>query len=357
MPRPGWVALFLVLVAVLTVGGFLAVDRLAGEQEDGTTVEKPELGTTPVVSTDLRRMETFPAALRYAGSRVVIYASGGIVTRVPDEGAELARGDRLVEIDGAPVFVFYGERPMWRPLGLMPDGSGVEGPDVEQLELNLEALGYPTGSAPDRVFDDDTVRALKEWQADAGLEENGALELGRIVYVAGPIRVGRSLVELGSVLAPGVPIVEVSDTTQEVRLELPVDRRDRISVGESVGVRLPDDVTAPGTVHDIGTVVFRSAEDRRGVDLVEVAIRLDDPRLGAPYVGYPVDVEIVTDEEVNILAVPVKALVALSEGGYAVEVETDGEVTLVGVDTGMYADGLVEVEGDVATGDLVRVPK
>lgn len=357
MPRQGWVALFLVLVAVLTVGGFLAVDRLAGEQQAGTVVEKPELGTTPVARTDLRRVETFPATIRYAGSRVIISATGGIVTKVPEEGSELARGEPLLEIDGRPVFVFYGERPMWRPVGLMPDGFAVEGPDVEQLELNLEELGYPIGSAPDQVFDDDTVRALERWRADAGLEETGELELGRIVYVEGPIRVGRSLVELGSVLAPGAPIVEVSDTSQEVRLELPVNRRDRVSVGEQVGVRLPDDVTAPGTVHDIGTIVIRPVEDRRGEDLVEVAIHLDDPRLGAHYVGYPVDVEIVTDEAPGVLAVPVKALVALSEGGYAVEVEASGEVTLVGVDTGMYADGLVEVEGDISAGDLVRVPK
>ena len=233
----------------------------------------------------------------------------------------------------------------------------MEGPDVEQLELNLEMLGHPIGSAPDRRFDDGTARALRKWQADSGLEDDGVLDLGRIVYVEGPIRVGRSLVEPGSVLAPGMPVVEVSDTTQEVRLDLPVDRRDRISVGEPVGVRLPDDVTARGAVHDIGTIVIRPVEDRRAVDLVEVTIHLDDPRLGAPYLGYPVEVEIVTDEATGVLAVPVKALVALSEGGYAVEVEMGGEVTLVGVDTGMYADGLVEVEGAVSAGDLVRVPK
>ena len=357
MPRQGWVALFLVLVAVLTVGGFLAVDRLAGEQEDGTVVEKPELGTVPVARTDLRRVETFPATVRYAGSRVVISAAGGIVTKLPDEGAELARGDALIEIDGRPVFVFYGERPMWRPLGPAPGGSGMEGPDVEQLELNLEMLGYPVGSEPDPVLGEGTVDALRRWQADSGLEDDGVLDLGRIVYVEGPIRVGRSLVDLGSVLAPGVPIVEVTDTTQEVRLDLPVDRRDRISVGEPVGVRLPDGVTARGAVHDIGSIVIRPVEDRRAVDLVEVTIHLDDPRLGAAYLGYPVDVEIVTDEAVDVLAVPVKALVALSEGGYAVEIEEGGEITLVGVDTGMYADGLVEVEGDIAAGDLVRVPK
>lgn len=357
MSRPGWVALFLVLVAVLAVGGFLAVDRLAGDEREETAVEKPELGTAAVVTTDLRRLETFPATLRYSEQRNVIAAAGGIVTRVPVEGTELARGDPIIEVDGQPVFVFYGERPMWRSLGLAPDGSGMEGPDVEQLEVNLEALGYLPRSRPDQVLDADTVRLIRAWRTDAGLEGSASVELGRIVYADGLIRVSRNLVVEGALLVPGVPMVEVSGTVQEVRMELSVDRRDRVSVGEGVAVRLPDDVTSAGIVQEIGTVVFAAGVDRRGPDYVEVTIHLDDPRLGAQYHGYPVDVEIVTDQAVGVMAVPVKALVALSEGGYAVEVERAGEVALVGVETGMYADGLVEVQGDLDPGDLVRLPK
>ena len=357
MPRQGWFALFLVLIAVLTVGGFLAVDRLASDDGEAAIVEKPELGTAPVVTTDLQRLETFPATLRYADQRNVIAAAGGIVTKVPVEGAELSRGDPIIEIDGSPVFVFYGERPMWRPVGPAPDGSRMEGADVEQLERNLEALGYSLRSDPDQVLDEDTVRLIRDWRVDSGLDGSDFVELGRIVYVEGPIRVGRSLAEPGALVVPGTPMVEISGTVQEVRMEFPVDRRDRISVGGGAAVRLPDDVTTRGTVQEIGSVVFMPAGDRRGSDYVEVTIHLDDPSLGAPYHGYPVDVEIVTDQALGVLAVPVKALVALSEGGYAVEVQQDGEITLVGVETGMYADGLVEVRGNVGPGDLVRVPK
>ena len=246
---------------------------------------------------------------------------------------------------------------MWRPLGLAPDGSEMEGPDVEQLERNLVALGYATDMVPDEVFDEATVRLLEDWRADVGLEDAASVELGRIVYVAGPIRVGQHLVEPGALVIPGTPIIEVSDTVQEVRMELPVDRRDQIAVGDGVAVELPNDVMAAGTVHDIGTVVFNPVGDRRGRDFVEVTIHLDDPRLGEPFHGYPIDVEIVTDEAVGVLAVPVKALLGLSEGGYAVELERNGTVTLVGVETGMYADGLVEVEGEITAGDRVIVPK
>ncbi len=356
MSRPAWAAMFLVLLAVLVVGVFLAVDRLASDDQQEATVEKPDLETAAVRITDLQRLEVFPATLRYANPRQVIAVTDGIVTKTPVEGAEVSRGDPLFEINGQPVFLFYGERPMWRSLGPASGEGVIQGPDVEQLELNLQALGYQLPTEPDPLFDRDTVRLVRSWRVDSGLDSSDSIELGRIVYVEGPVRLGRSLVELGAPVAPGMPIVEVSGVVQEVLMELPVDRRDRVSVGSGVVVRLPGDLAATGTVQYVGSVVI-TPEDRRGTDYVEITIHLDDPDLGAPFNGYPVEVEIVTDRAVEVLAVPVKALVALSEGGYAVEIERDRRIELVGVETGMYADGLVEIRGDLGAGDLVRVPK
>ena len=58
------------------------------------------------------------------------------------------------------------------------------------------------------------------------------------------------------------------------------------------------------------------------------------------------------------LAVPVNALVALLEGGYAVErVADDGSSSLVGVELGIFQDGWVEVRADgLDEGDAVAVP-
>jgi hypothetical protein len=56
--------------------------------------------------------------------------------------------------------------------------------------------------------------------------------------------------------------------------------------------------------------------------------------------------------------VPVEAVLALSEGGYAIEV-VDGEggaTHLVGVELGVFADGMVEIVGDVDAGAEVVVP-
>lgn len=355
MQKFGWAALLLTLAALLAVGGFLAVDRLADDPGEAA-VRKPELGTAAVVRTDLRRVEAFPAVLRYTGARTIMTGMGGTVTRMPREGAEMERGDAFFEVDGQPIFLFYGELPMWRPLAPGPDGPPA-GPDVEQLETNLAALGYsPSGSSPpDRIFDEGTVRRIKAWRAGAGLDAGDSVEQGRIVYTEDRIRVVRRLAEPGAVVEPGDPVAEIAGAAQEVYLELPIDRRGLIEEGQAVNVELPDGAAAGGSIHSIGAA-RSDPEDRRRGGFAEVSIRLDDPRLGEKFGGRPVEVEIVADEAAGVLAVPIRALLALAEGGYAVEVRRGGEAVLAAVETGMYADGLVEVEGDLAAGDLVVVP-
>lgn len=357
MRKFGLAALVLVLAALPTVVILFAADR-ARDGSGGGAVRKPESAAASVVRTDLRRVEAFPAVLRYTAPRTIMTGMGGTVTWMPEEGAELGRGDAIFEVDGQPVFLFYGERPMWRPLALGADGSVMSGPDVEQLEANLAALGYASSdsSPPDRIFDRGAARLVREWRAEAGLEACGCVEQGRIVYAEDRIRVDRRLVEPGAVAAPGDPVIAASGTGQEVYLELPADRRRSIEEGQAVTVELPDGAGAGGSVLSIGAVRF-DPEDRRRGGFAEVSILLDDPRRGEEFGGHSVEVEITTDEAAGVLAVPIKALLALAEGGYAVEVQRGGESVLTAVETGLYAGGLVEVEGDLAAGDLVAAPK
>lgn len=357
MRKIGGAALLLVLASLPAVVILFAAGRTADGPGGGAAVRKPESASASVVRTDLRRVEAFPAVLRYTAPRTIMTGMGGTVTRMPEEGAELGRGDAIFEIDGRPVFLFYGERPMWRPLALGADGSAMSGPDVEQLEANLAALGYafPDSSPPDRIFDRGAARLVREWRAEAGLEVCGCVEQGRIVYAEGRIRVDRRLAEPGAVAAPGDPVVAVSGTGQEVYLELPADRLGLIEEGQAVTVELPDGAGAGASVASIGAVRSDPGDRRRG-GFAEVSIRLDDPRRGEEFGGRSVEVEIITAEAAGVLAVPIKALLALAEGGYAVEVLRGGESVLTAVETGLYAGGLVEVEGGLAAGDLVVVP-
>jgi multidrug efflux pump subunit AcrA (membrane-fusion protein) len=73
---------------------------------------------------------------------------------------------------------------------------------------------------------------------------------------------------------------------------------------------------------------------------------VDDQAAVAALDSGPVDVTVITATRKGVLAVPVTALLALGEGGYALQVVTDRGTSLVGVRTGMFAGALVEVTGD-----------
>ena len=116
-----------------------------------------------------------------------------------------------------------------------------------------------------------------------------------------------------------------------------------IEKGAEVTVELPDQSTTPGRVHAVGRTVAQP-EGAVGGDSPQVSITvLADDLSGID--SAEVDVHFAGKVRTGVLAVPVQALVALSEGGYAVQTPAG----LVGVTTGMFAQGWVEVSGDGLT--------
>ena len=58
----------------------------------------------------------------------------------------------------------------------------------------------------------------------------------------------------------------------------------------------------------------------------------------------------------GVLVVPIRALVALAEGGYAVEKVSGASTELVAVEPGEFGDGIVAISGTgIAEGDTVVV--
>ena len=138
-------------------------------------------------------------------------------------------------------------------------------------------------------------------------------------------------------------------------IELDGSDQGLVAVDDPVTVELPDGTETTGIVTAISTVAQTS---QNGTTFFEVTIELDDPNVAPGLDEAPVDVFVVSDSAPNVLAVPVTALLALLEGGYAVEVvDAPGTIFLVSVDPGLYADGLVEVtSGALEPGMRVVVP-
>jgi multidrug efflux pump subunit AcrA (membrane-fusion protein) len=143
---------------------------------------------------------------------------------------------------------------------------------------------------------------------------------------------------------------------------LPVTNEYLIHTGDTVSVVLPDGkTTTAGHIRDISTVATAPASGGAGgnsTPTVNVTITLDRPSETGNLDQAPVEVNI-TDKTVRaVLAVPINALLALAEGGDAVEVVSpDGTRQLVAVQTGLFSDTMVQVSGaGLAEGMLVEVP-
>lgn len=215
--------------------------------------------------------------------------------------------------------------------------------DVAQLADNLAALGYK-GTLAGQV---------RAWQLAAGLPATGVVGPDQLVISEGPVHIAAHSASIGETLlessADRGSILEYSSTEKLVTVPLAVGDQGLAAVGRAVTVTLPDDRDVSSTISEVGSVVSEGN--------IEVTITIaDQPALDGLEVA-SVDVEFTSDRRDDVLSVPIAALLARPEGGFAVEVVTDGPSAVVPVDTGLFAAGRVEVSGEgIVEGMLVGVP-
>jgi hypothetical protein len=354
-----------VALAAVTAGVVLARPALRPGQPAAAPAAT---GTAPVVRTDLTDTVQVSGALGYAGSYTIVNQEAGTAfTAVPAPGATVRRGQAIYEVDGAPVSLFYGARPAWRPLY-----QGVAGPDVAQLDRNLIALGYGDGLAVSRYFTVATAYAVERWQAARGLPVTGTVPLGQVAYAPGPLRVTAVTAVPGAPPQPGTSVLTATSTAPVVLAQVPVDQEYLVRAGDAVSVTLPDgSTTTPGVIAAVSPVASAASAGGQGgsaaggansqpgdqVATVRVTVRLVHPSAAGHLDQAPVTVSIVSAHVSGVLAVPVSALVALAGGGYAVEVVTGPHRHLIAVQTGLFAQTRVQVSAPGLTaGQRVEVP-
>ena len=237
-------------------------------------------------------------------------------------------------------------------------GDSAYGIDILQLEQALVALDYDADSTleADGTYTLETNQAVLDFQTATGLETDGILHLGEIIFLPGEVRITNQLATKGSNIGQGTPIMGISLSEKVVYMGLPADDQGALAVGDSVTVEMPDNALVPATVVFVSQTATSSQD---GPAWFEVRIELDDPSVAAGLDEAPVDVIIVSDSVADVMAIPVSALLALLEGGYAVELETgNGQVQLVAVEVGFFStDNMIEITaGALEAGDQVVVP-
>jgi hypothetical protein len=369
---------FLITGALFVIlGTALAIAVLTRDSKGKGAATGPGLppATATVARTTLVDTKTVSGTLGYGDAVPVRAAGTGTVTWIAPVGSRVERGQPLLKIDQRPVVVLYGALPLYRSLR-----EGTKGVDVRQLERNLASLNF-TGFTVDATYDPATAAAVRAWQAKLGLPQSGAVEPGQVVFTAGPVRIAEHSARVGDTIGRGSAegggsVLGYTGARRRVTVRLEVSDVALAVKGRMVTVHVPGERTVRGRIARVGTVAAAqgaaaggggtaggdgnasgtgsAASDAR----IEVTVMIPNQRALGPLAAAPVDVDLVSAERRNVLAVPVAALLALPRGGFGVQIVDGDRARIVGVKTGMFAAGQVEVSGQgIAAGVRVGVPK
>lgn len=374
---------WLVVAGAFVLGGAATLATAAaidgGSVQDTAAEEAIELTTATVERRDLTTYVEYDGTLAAGKALSVAAAGAGVVTETAPPGAELVAGDVLARIDNQPVVVIYGTTPAYRDL----DTGSDPGPDVRELEAFLVTAGFGSMTVDDE-FTDGTADAVGSWQEATGQDVTGTVAATDLAVVPGPVTVSEiagvgETARAGSALATLVPTATATTEVAEdgtvsqpltpvpltVEVEVPVADLDGVGKDTAVRVELASGTVVDGVVTAVASTVTAAPEDQQQTQQQPeteteptVAVTATIDAVDEVVIAGPVTVGVPGEVVTDAVAVPTRALVALAEGGQAVEVVGDnGAAELVAVEPGLYADGWVElVDSSLEPGTTVVVP-
>jgi peptidoglycan hydrolase-like protein with peptidoglycan-binding domain len=347
IPRlPKTVALVACGVAVLGGAGLAAAGVGGGGGAAPARSSLPP-ATAAIEKTTLTATQKVDGTLGYGDPRAVAGVGKGTLTWLARAGSTVTRGEPVYKADTHPVPLVYGSLPLYRALR-----TGVNGPDVLQLERNLGDLGY-SGFTVDKTFSSATADAVKRWQGDLGVKKTGAIEPGSVVIAPGAIRVAEHKKATGDPVSGG-PVLTCTGTTQGVTVKLDVGLRQLAKKGTKAALTMPGGGSTHGTITNVGAVATRPSKDS-STSTIDLTISVSDQKALGGLDQAPVDVRLTADRHRDVLAVPVAALLALPGGRYGVQVVEGMTARTVPVETGMFADGKVEISGGTGLREGMKV--
>ncbi|GAA1527818.1 peptidoglycan-binding protein [Kribbella lupini] len=356
-------AVALLVGAALVGGAGYAGFRIVDKPPTAVASDGPDPAeTVPIERKDLSQARELSGDLGYGGKKTVKARATGTITWLPKPGTTIGRGDVLLRVDDQPIVLFYGSTPLFRTLAPpkqpespqtppttppAPPPKLVSGPDIKVVKQNLAALDFLGTPSSDRLTPA-TTAAIKRWQKSLDLDQTGVLNPTSVVVLPSALRIDSLNVALGDP-APA-DVLGVTSTEKLVTLPLDADDTAGVRAGLKVKLTLPNGKSTTGTVRAVSTDAAPPPSDGSPADggkkpQVTASIALDQQSAANGIDSGPTTVTVPGAVRKGVLVVPVAALLALREGGYAVQVVNGTGTSLVGVQTGMFADGNVEITG------------
>jgi hypothetical protein len=372
-------------VVGVTLAGGIALGAVGvSHRHPHSAPPPPALSTTTVVRTDLTTTATYTATVGFDALQTVSGTGSGVITRLPAAGSVIKRGQPIYWVNDQPVVIFYGTTPLFRTLRV-PDPTAAQvslqsaqaallaaqqalstaekqkplnqvtvaqdsaavaqaqntvntdqaalnqastpptGQDVALVAANLAALGdLPESEADTSTWTEALSQAVGDFQRAAGMTETGTLSPGQVVVVPGPSRVGAVTAHVGDPASS--PVLSLTGTAKMITFTGSGD----LHPGQTLTVS-----TAAGAPQSGRIVTVAPAGSK-----LQVQAQADNP--GAMPASGSLSVTVVTASRPGVLAVPVEALLALANGGYALQTPAGH---LLPVSIGLISNDQVEVSG------------
>jgi hypothetical protein len=352
------------LVVVASAGALLLTSHIKSPAEEAAQTRPPALTelTEPVQKTVLTTTvlaqavvgppkEVSPSAIGGSGGGGAAGNQNAqpIVTRIfRHRGSTVGQGNVVLEVAGQPFFVLQGTVPAYRNLE-----PGETGPDVVQLQDDMESLGYSIGADASGVFARGTSAAVAAFYKSIGYtpqevtvgpkaDRGPVVPLGEYTFVPRlPARivslsatVGQSVSASALTLAIGNPAITGQINPSDASVVRPGMKVTITEPGGGAMIR--------GRITSVSHGIASKASVSGGL-YVRVGIRPDRP-LPMSLVGQDLSLAITAARSNGaVLAVPEAAIFASANGETYVSKLVGTTAVKVPVRVGTSGDGLLQV--------------
>ncbi len=277
---------------------------------------------------------------------------------------EMEEGDGSV-VDAAEALAIENAQKAYDD-ALKSYNEGVDAAEALAIENAQKAYDDALKSYNEGVDQESELTKAKEELEELKLSAKSETFSPTNAYASeSPIIIGSYISDIGSAVSLNSQLYNISSIGIEVVFQVDASDQETVSLGDSVEIELPTDERVPTKITFIDQVVTQT----QAGEFIEVILEVLNPNEIEAYDQAPVKVFVTTEVSENVLFVPVNALLALAEGGYALEVyegETEGgtfqgesgvDTSYVAVEIGVFTDGFVEVKGNISEGQIVVVPR
>ncbi|MDO8403150.1 MAG: Calx-beta domain-containing protein [Pseudomonas sp.] len=275
-----------------------------------------------------------PVLLHYQpgspGSAVVMIESSDLPEITLQGGGRIAEG-------GAKGFSFVADEPVSEntSINYQVGGTASPGNDYETLTGTvIMRAGTSRAGVTIHTIDDDVVFLPSD-----------------MVVADWPARVGKVDVDEGEFVLQGSPVLTLTEPVFTVKLIVTATDRAKLEVGLNVMVSLDSsDIELPGaiaTLDDAATISETGEEQYEGTVTVQGDLEAVD--------GARATIEVTLAERLDVLAVPVAAVLRSGGGDQVRVINDEGTITRVSVTIGLIDGEWVEITSGLNGDELVVV--